>query len=92
MRNDARPLGEASPPSPVGGDASPVTSQSSSDHPTTPATSPADAVDDQRGSVADDRQSHIVHQETAEREPDRIGEPATSPNPRTGGGGAGQRE
>jgi hypothetical protein len=51
MRNDARPIGEDSPASPVGGDAEPVGNQE------TP---------DSRDSVKHDRQSHIVHPKTEE--------------------------
>ena len=49
MRNDARPIGEDSPSSPVGGDAEPVANQE---------------APDSRGSVKHDRQSHIVHPKT----------------------------
>jgi hypothetical protein len=56
MRNDARPIGEDSPASPVGGEEGPVDSQQ------TP---------DSRDSHKHDRQSHIVHpqaEEDAQRE------------------------
>ena len=46
MRNDARPIGEDSPSSPVGGDSTPGDSQHSPD---------------KRDSHKHDRQSHIVH-------------------------------
>jgi hypothetical protein len=46
MRNDARPVGEDSPASPVGGDLEPAADQPSSDS---------------RDSHKHDRQSHIVH-------------------------------
>jgi hypothetical protein len=49
MRNDARPIGEDSPSSPVGGDAEPVANQE---------------APDSRDSVKHDRQSHIVHPKT----------------------------
>jgi hypothetical protein len=54
MRNDARPIGEDSPASPVGGDARPIESERP----------------DGRDSHAHDRQSHIVNEEAEDREPD----------------------
>jgi hypothetical protein len=53
MRNDARPIGEDSPASPVGGHESPIESERP----------------DSRGSHKHDRQSHIVNEEAEEREP-----------------------
>jgi hypothetical protein len=61
MRNDARPLGESSPASPVGGDEAPIPS-----HPS-----------DGRDSVTDDRQSHIVHKDSEDRQPQNAGDPVT---------------
>ena len=56
MRNDARPIGEDSPASPVGGSDGPVGSQRP----------------DRRDSHTHDRQSHIVHPQAEEdaRDPD----------------------
>jgi hypothetical protein len=56
MRNDARPIGEDSPASPVGGSEGPVGSQRP----------------DSRDSHTHDRQSHIVHPQAEEdaRDPD----------------------
>jgi hypothetical protein len=51
MRNDARPIGEHSPASPVGGNSEPVGSEQ------TP---------DRRDSHKHDRQSHIVHPQAEE--------------------------
>jgi hypothetical protein len=56
MRNDARPIGEDSPPSPVGGDRDPLGT---------------DQTPDSRDSHKHDRQSHIVHpraEEEAQRD------------------------
>jgi hypothetical protein len=50
MRNDARPIGEHSPGSPIGGDESPLDSERT----------------DKRDSVKDDRQSHIINREADE--------------------------
>jgi hypothetical protein len=63
MRNDARPVGENSPASPVGGNDGPVGSQQ------TP---------DSRNSHKHDRQSHIVHPRAEEdaRHDDRDADPA----------------
>jgi hypothetical protein len=51
MRNDARPIGEDSPASPIGGNDGPVGSQQDPDS---------------RDSHTHDRQSHIVHPQTEE--------------------------
>jgi len=51
MRNDARPIGEDSPASPVGGDAEPAANQE---------------APDSRDSVTHDRQSHVVHPKAEE--------------------------
>ena len=75
MRNDARPVGEASPASPVGGDASP----GYPDHGAPDGAS--DGAADDRDSVADDRQSHIVHKETENRQPET---PDDSVTPQSG--------
>ena len=63
MRNDARPLGEDSPASPVGGDAAdrPLESER----------------DDSRDRVAQGRQSHIVNPAAEERRPDHPDDPVT---------------
>ena len=53
MRNDARPIGDDSPASPVGGQESPIESERP----------------DSRGSHKHDRQSHIVNEEAEKREP-----------------------
>jgi hypothetical protein len=59
MRNDARPIGEHSPASPVGGPETPIASERS----------------DSRDSVAHDRQSHIVNREAEQTEPDAPEDP-----------------
>jgi hypothetical protein len=67
MRNDARPIGESSPASPMGGDQSPVGNPRSAgdrEEPAIPSERP-----DSRPSVKHDRQSHIVHEEAESREP-----------------------
>lgn len=61
MRNDARPIGEDSPASPVGGDESPIESERP----------------DSRGAHKHDRQSHVVNQEAEERRPDSPDDPVT---------------
>jgi hypothetical protein len=61
MRNDARPIGEDSPASPVGGDESPLESERP----------------DSRDSHKHDRQSHIVNREAEERQPDAPEDPVT---------------
>ena len=66
MRNDARPLGEASPASPVGGDATPIPTGHSDSH-------------DPNG---DDHQSHIVHEDAENGEPQSPGE-SVSPQRRS---------
>jgi hypothetical protein len=67
MRNDARPIGEASPASPVGGDVSPIPSERP----------------DSRGSVKHDRQSHIVNEAAEKREPDSADDPVMPQNDAT---------
>jgi hypothetical protein len=61
MRNDARPIGEGSPASPVGGDETPLVPQQT----------------DTRDSHKHDRQSHIVHARAEEeaRRDDHDAEP-----------------
>jgi hypothetical protein len=61
MRNDARPVGHDSPPSPVGGDERPLDSERP----------------DSRDSHAHDRQSHIVNREAEERQPAAPEDPVT---------------
>jgi hypothetical protein len=56
MRNDARPIGEDSPASPVGGTQEPAAAQASSDS---------------RDSVTHDRQSHVVNRPAEEDDEDR---------------------
>ena len=63
MRNDARPIGEDSPSSPVGGDAEPVANQE---------------APDSRDSVKHDRQSHVVHPKAEESARDDDQVPKTS--------------
>jgi hypothetical protein len=53
MRNDARPIGEDAPDSPIGGENAPI-----------PAERP-----DSRDSHKHDRQSHIVNRDAGERQP-----------------------
>jgi hypothetical protein len=68
MRNDARPIGEASPASPVGGDQLPGEGPRPArdrEEPAMPSERP-----DSRASVKHDRQSHFVHEEAESREPD----------------------
>ena len=86
MRNDARPIGEASPASPMGGDQSPAGSprpEGGGEESPIPSERP-----DSRGSVKHDRQTHIVHEEAEKREPANANDPAmpsddASPNTRT---------
>ena len=54
MRNDARPIGEDSPPSPLGGHESPIESERP----------------DSRGAHKHDRQSHVVNQGAEDPRPD----------------------
>ena len=61
MRNDARPIGEDSPASPMGGDESPMESERS----------------DSRGAHKHDRQSHVVNQSADDRRPDSTKDPVT---------------
>ena len=63
MRNDARPIGEDAPASPVGGDSGPVD---------------AEHTPDSRDSHKHDRQSHIVHPRAEEevRRDEREDDPA----------------
>ncbi len=68
MRNDARPIGEHSPASPVGGDAKARADAEPGRRPPSPATRssgerPAEDRDS-RESVTHDRQSHVVHPDT----------------------------
>lgn len=67
MRNDARPVGESSPASPVGGDETPIPSERP----------------DSRDSVAHDRQSHIVNEEAERRQPDSPDDPVMPANDAT---------
>jgi hypothetical protein len=55
MRNDARPIGEHAPPSPVGGDERPIPSERP----------------DSRDTVGHGRESHVVNPPAEEREPDQ---------------------
>ena len=55
MRNDARPIGEDSPASPVGGHEGPAAGRPSADN---------------RDSIAHDRQSHIVNRRAEEDDDD----------------------
>jgi hypothetical protein len=59
MRNDARPIGEHAPKSPVGGDHAPMQSEHS----------------DRRDSLTHDRQSHIVNQQAEDRQPEQPDDP-----------------
>jgi hypothetical protein len=59
MRNDARPIGEHSPASPVGGHESPIASERP----------------DNRDSVAQDRQSHVVNRDAEQTQPDAPEDP-----------------
>ena len=61
MRNDARPIGEDSPASPLGGHESPIASERP----------------DSRGAHKHDRQSHVVNQGAEERQPDSPDDPVT---------------
>jgi hypothetical protein len=67
MRNDARPIGEHAPASPVGGDEPPI---------------PSERRDD-RDSVRHGRQSHIVSQAAEEREPTNPDDPVMPMNDAT---------
>lgn len=64
MRNDARPIGEHSPASPIGGHESPIDSERS----------------DSRGSHKHDRQSHLVNEKAEQREPKTPEDPVMSSN------------
>ena len=59
MRNDARPVGEHAPASPVGGDERPIPSERP----------------DSRDTVAHGRESHIINRPAEEREPDQPDDP-----------------
>jgi hypothetical protein len=59
MRNDARPIGEHAPESPVGGDHAPMESERA----------------DSRDSLKHDRQSHIINQDAEERQPQDADDP-----------------
>jgi hypothetical protein len=61
MRNDARPIGEDAPASPVGGDARPIPSERP----------------DSRDTVAHGRESHVVNRPAEDREPDHSRDPVT---------------
>ena len=61
MRNDARPIGEHSPASPVGGHEPPIESERP----------------DSRDTVAHGRESHIIHREAEERQPNAPEDPVT---------------
>lgn len=61
MRNDARPIGEDSPASPVGGHESPIESERP----------------DSRDSHAHGRQSHIVNRDAETTRPDAPDDPVT---------------
>jgi hypothetical protein len=81
MRNDARPIGEASPASTVGGDAAPVPRpQPSGDAQESPT---PDERPDSRSSVKHDRQSHIVHEQAEGRGPDNANDPVMPSNDAT---------
>jgi hypothetical protein len=67
MRNDARPVGEHAPASPVGGDAAPIPSERP----------------DSRDTVAHGRESHIINRPAKDREPDRPGDPVMPQNDAT---------
>jgi len=61
MRNDARPIGEHAPASPLGGNERPIPSERP----------------DGRDTVARGRESHTVNRPAADREPDQPRDPAT---------------
>jgi hypothetical protein len=67
MRNDARPLGEGSPASPLGGH----DPEADPDRPIESERS------DSRDSVTHGRESHIVNREAEKRRPERAGDPVT---------------
>jgi len=64
MRNDARPIGEHAPASPVGGDEEPIPSERP----------------DSRDTVARGRESHVVNRPAEEREPDQPRDPVMPQN------------
>jgi hypothetical protein len=74
MRNDARPIGEDSPASPLGGDQGVGNTESSVD--------PSERLDS-RDSVTHDRQSHIVNPRAEEREPSGPDDPVMPQNDAT---------
>jgi len=67
MRNDARPIGEDAPASPVGGDERPIPSERP----------------DSRDTVARGRQSHIINRAAEDREPDEPRDPVMPQNDAT---------
>jgi hypothetical protein len=67
MRNDARPVGEHAPASPVGGDESPIPSERS----------------DSRDTVGHGRESHIVNQAAEDGEPNAPDDPVMPMNDAT---------
>lgn len=66
MRNDARPIGEHSPASPVGGSESPPGSRVSAGH---DQSSIESERPDSRESVSRGRESHIVHRDSEQDQP-----------------------
>jgi hypothetical protein len=72
MRNDARPIGEHAPASPIGGDEPPqaerVPGRAEEDRPI-PSERP-----DSRDTVAHGRQSHVINP-PADRQPNQPGDP-----------------
>jgi hypothetical protein len=67
MRNDARPIGEHAPASPVGGEERPIPSER------------PDSAD----TVAHGRQSHVVNRSAEDRQPDHPGDPVMPQNDAT---------
>ena len=77
MRNDARPVGEHAPASPVGGAEEPMRGRAEDESPI-PSERP-----DSRDSVAHGRQSHIVNPPAEDREPKESDDPVMPMNDAT---------
>lgn len=81
MRNDARPIGEHAPASPIGGDQPPAKRRQrraeTGDRPI-PGERP-----DRRDTVAHGRQSHVVDRPADNREPEQPGDPVMPQNDQT---------
>jgi hypothetical protein len=74
MRNDARPIGEHAPPSPLGGTETRPEAETAPPHGSGESPIPGERPDS-RDTVGHGRESHIVNRPAENREPPAPGDP-----------------